>query len=188
MKRKIIFRGKRLDSDTLATTSEWVYGFYVEGRDGTAYIRSNTDWLTYLVDPTTLGQLFNEKGFENKDLYEGDIVAEMREVNCLEGEQCPYFNPKNNEDHFCDAPYHRAEGCPKVPDYKKIHIVDLDTFRRWLNDEQWGYEGEDLINPNSCKVIGNIYDECDWGRMDEKERREFFWNFKNKIISSSDES
>jgi len=42
-------------------------------------------------------------------------------------------------------------------------IVTLDRFRFWLKNESFGYEGEDLINPKNCIVIGNIYENPESG-------------------------
>lgn len=37
-------------------------------------------------------------------------------------------------------------------------VVSLERFRYWLKNEKWGYEGEELIDPEECEVIGNIYE------------------------------
>lgn len=37
-------------------------------------------------------------------------------------------------------------------------IVDLSRFRLWLQKEDFGYEGEELISPQDCEIIGNIHE------------------------------
>lgn len=39
----------------------------------------------------------------------------------------------------------------------KRHLVSLDRAHRWLADESFGYEGEDLIDPEDTIVVGNIH-------------------------------
>jgi len=40
----------------------------------------------------------------------------------------------------------------------EIDTVDLSGFRLWLENEEFGYEGERLVNPEQCKIIGTIHD------------------------------
>ena len=42
-------------------------------------------------------------------------------------------------------------------DYDLRDVVTLKHFRYWLKNEDFGYEGEGLIDPRECKIIGNIY-------------------------------
>lgn len=40
-----------------------------------------------------------------------------------------------------------------------LDVVELDWEQRtWLQDEDFGWEGENLIDPAQCTVIGNIYE------------------------------
>lgn len=41
---------------------------------------------------------------------------------------------------------------------EQIDVVDLSRFRYWLRNEDFGYEGEGLISPDYCEVIGNIHE------------------------------
>ena len=43
----------------------------------------------------------------------------------------------------------------------EIDTVDLSGFRLWLENEEFGYEGERLVNPEQCKIIGTIHDQGD---------------------------
>ena len=40
----------------------------------------------------------------------------------------------------------------------KRDIVQLRSPRFWLKNEVFGYDGEQLIDPEDAKVIGNIYE------------------------------
>ena len=45
-------------------------------------------------------------------------------------------------------------------------LVTMDRFPTyWLEHEEFGYKGEDLVNPIDCVIVGNIYqspDLMDW--------------------------
>jgi uncharacterized phage protein (TIGR01671 family) len=42
---------------------------------------------------------------------------------------------------------------------KVLDVVELDLEERtWLSAEDFGYEGENLVSPTQCKVVGNIYE------------------------------
>ena len=69
-----------------------------------------------------------------KEIYEGDIVE---------------FPPFNKE--WCEGEY--------LP--RQRFTVDLRTLRLWLKEEQFGYEGEMLLDNDKCEVIGNIYENGD---------------------------
>lgn len=93
--------------------------------------------------PGTVGQFCNMQDHDGHDIYEGDLVVEMRPIDCPI-EHCPHYHdePKDGNDWWCDCKC----DCPEIEDWDKIHVVDLDTFRYWLADEGFGYEGEDMIH------------------------------------------
>ena len=75
-------------------------------------------------------------------IYEGDIVKFMSEK--FDDSDVDYEHP---------IPYevHRDE-------------VTMDRFPVfWLEDEDFGYEGENLREPEHSEVIGNIHDKGDEG-------------------------
>lgn len=76
--REIKFKAKRLDDNS------WVFGYFYE-ENGNTYIIENRQKesklnrnVTYQVDPSTVCQFTGLKDYENKDIYEGDILAEKR--------------------------------------------------------------------------------------------------------------
>ena len=88
--------------------------------------------------PTEDYELLQFTGLKDKngiEIYEGDIVR-IWEYGFKDG----------NEDGGFDL--YQDMGTDKVT---------MDRFPiYWLDNEEFGYEGEDLINPEHCEVIGNI--------------------------------
>jgi len=76
---------------------------------------------------------------QSKEIYEGDVVR-------IWG----YGFKDGNEDGDFGLYQDRGKG-----------EVTLDRFRFWLKNESFGYEGEDMITPEDCEVIGNIYENAE---------------------------
>ena len=76
-------------------------------------------------------QLTGLKDEEGRDIYEGDIV------------EFEPFNPDHCEGDC--LPQQRIE-------------VSLYFYRVWLKNEKFGHEGEFLLDPYYCRIIGNIHD------------------------------
>ncbi len=126
---------------------DWVYGYYfaIDSRhfivdEQAKFILMNPMHITSTVNrfnlynfvevrPDTVGQYIGRKDEGGKEIYEGDIVSVNKD---------------------CYAVSHGEWGRNK--DVVKMGL------RTWLKHEQFGYEGENLIDPDECEVIGNIHE------------------------------
>lgn len=74
--RIIKFRGRHIED------GNWVYGYLVFSQSGICSIRSTDDFLTYQVDPDTVGEftgLYDSGGIE---IYENDIIQFGDDASC----------------------------------------------------------------------------------------------------------
>jgi uncharacterized phage protein (TIGR01671 family) len=132
--REIKFRAKRIGN------GEWIIGQWIYGFSGNIFIRGYESIQGYQVDPETIGQFTGLLDKNGREIYEGDIVREI-------GQDCSNCPPER----VCNSPE-----CPTI--WKMRDVVTLDRFRHWLKNESFGYEGEDLISPDDCEIIGNIHE------------------------------
>lgn len=139
MSREILFRGKR------RCGGGWVYGMPVTNIEGVIthitycekkFFEELCDVLirevVEAITSETVGQYIGLKDKNGVKIFEGDVMEWKAEEDWA---------------HVYDEPLKR----------------DVATMGRfpifWLENEDFGYEGEDLANPLEWEVIGNVHDD-----------------------------
>jgi len=87
-----------------------------------------------------LGAIMEYTGLKDKngkEIYEGDIVRIW-------------------DYGFRDGDDNREFGLFQDMGLDKVTMDRFPIY--WLENESLGYEGDDLVNPEKCEVIGNIYE------------------------------
>ena len=143
MKRTIKFRGKSIenfegDARHPSGKGQWVCGsLWHDTRDDTCHIWD--EFLKYWikVEPDTVGQFTGLLDNTGKEIFDGDILTK-HEIDFGKGIR------------------------PDGGLYIKKEKTDVATMSRfpgyWLENESFGYEGEDLEDVEDWEIIGNIYD------------------------------
>ena len=129
--REIRFRGKRADID-------WKYGYLtiIEKPKGTASLIAikplDEQWITYGVDPDSVGEFTGLKDKARREIYEGDVVSWVSSL------------PGSDKAYIMVVTEHRGAYCTK------------DEYGSHSNLGWCGYVGDEgLLN---LEVIGNVYE------------------------------
>ena len=155
--RVIKFRGKRVDN------GEWVYGDFQENID--CYkIREKEKGIkhiptSYVVETNTIGQFIGIKDINGKEIYEGDIVQDMR----------IYIAHLN----YIERGIETIEQANEYKNYGDITVVKFCTkdvascgccYDYFIGS---GFKAT-LVDLTCCKIIGNIYDNPELLKKESK--------------------
>ena len=159
--REIKFRAKQVD------TGEWLYGDllqpnyerFLKNKDignfldeyKISILEKNFIRNDYVIDPKTIGQYAGLVDIDGKEIYEGDIVQDMR----------IYANEYKN---YGDTTV--VKFCPK--DVVKFCTEDVAScgccYDYFIGS---GFKAT-LVDLTCCKIIGNIYDNPELLKKESK--------------------
>lgn len=150
--REIKFRGKRKNG------TEWLVGDFVRTCNGGPCIFSNDESLLvfhspdwFEVDPETVGQFIGLKDIKGKDIFEGDLIAEVNKMEELDKWGTPLT--------VCFGEYVGNNDSWGIPDvttgfYLKYNEGNSKDQQTGIHNRETGYGFES----KEIMVVGNIYD------------------------------
>ena len=144
--REIIFRGKRLDN------GEWVYGHIYTQVDLPDTIEEewywyinpigSGSWVSYRVDPYTVGQYTGLKAKDGKRIFEGDIIK-------ADNGNCSYISVVKFGRYYPKMFYAMLDMCCPGTRHLTANGFYAETTK---------HEAMILFKSPYLEVIGNIHD------------------------------
>ena len=116
--------------------------YYFTIGEGSGVFTVNGIYNAMCLDGIKFEQFTGLLDKNGKEIYEGDIIIKY-EADCS---ICKDENVCNDGN------------CPMKESARDV--VTLSRFRYWLEHESFGYEGEDLVDPTDCEIIGNIHEHA----------------------------
>lgn len=155
--RKIKFRAKKVDN------SEWIYGDLLKNID--CYkIREKEKNIkhianSYIVETKTIGQYAGLVDIDGKEIYEGDIVQDMR----------IYIAHLNYVERGI-ATIEQANECKNYGDIAVVKFCTKDVASCGCCYDYFIGSGfkANLVDLTCCKIIGNIYDNPELLKKESK--------------------
>jgi uncharacterized phage protein (TIGR01671 family) len=98
------------------------------------------------------------KDKNGKLIFEGDKLQKI-EHECMQIVELADFKESHDVFRVDDE---QGDSCGYCEVFYRT-ITDIATMNRfpvyWLEDEEFGYEGEDLESPEDWEIIGNVHEE-----------------------------